>query len=484
MTSSNVSNILIKVNQIDVSQNGDKLSVSKNNGLFENTLKNVADIKKVDVKPNSTDSDKQVESSRGNMEISSSRKEIKEDVPEDGKEQIVEKIEEVVEEIQDSIKEEFDVTDEDIQLAMENLGLTVIDLLDPQKLVELVTEITGEADSIALVMNDEFANVLDVATKLTNQLFEETNASFTEIKELFNQINTNVENVEPKFDMSDEQVVDINLIDDNESLKISEARVEIQTQVASNPKNTDVYETKESVVQNDMTTVSDKPVVEVKQSETNNQEDAFTGGQNENEKSLTNNRPSVQEESIFSNQLVNPMEQKPQLQFTPTQEVILPSGESIHASEIANQLIEHAKVLNTAESTTMEMTLNPEGLGKIFVEVTQKGDEIVAKIFTENEAVKHALESQMATLRTDMNQNATKVTSIEVSVGTHEFERNLEENGDGSSKQNGNNNEQASGRRGRIDLNSLDDMGDIFSDEEMLIAQMMKDNGNSLDFMA
>ncbi len=38
----------------------------------------------------------------------------------------------------------------------------------------------------------------------------------------------------------------------------------------------------------------------------------------------------------------------------------------------------------------MEMILNPEGLGKIAMEVVQKGDEVVAKLFTESEAVKNA----------------------------------------------------------------------------------------------
>ena len=162
----------------------------------------------------------------------------------------------------------------------------------------------------------------------------------------------------------------------------------------------------------------------------------------------------------------------------------LPTGESVKASDIVNQFIEQARVLTTNESTTMELTINPEGLGKIFLEVTQKGNEITAKIFTENDAVKQALESQMANLRTEFNQNSTKVTSIEVSVGTHEFERNLDENARQDSQREEQAREQSSRRRGRIDLNSLDELSGLMSDEEMLIAQMMRDNGGTLDFMA
>jgi flagellar hook-length control protein FliK len=131
----------------------------------------------------------------------------------------------------------------------------------------------------------------------------------------------------------------------------------------------------------------------------------------------------------------------------------------------------------------MKMTLNPEGLGKIFLEVTQKGNEITAKIFTENDAVKNALESQMANLRLETNQGNTKVTSIEVSVGTHEFEKNLEENPQGDQRREEQTNQTQKKTRG-INLNSLDDLSGLMSEEDLLIAQMMKDNGNTLDFQA
>ena len=105
-------------------------------------------------------------------------------------------------------------------------------------------------------------------------------------------------------------------------------------------------------------------------------------------------------------------------------------------------------------------------------------------IFTENDAVKQALENQMANLKLELNQNSTKVTSIEVSVGTHEFERNLEQNARDESRREEQMSKQSSKRNSRINLNSLDELSGIMSEEDMLIAQMMKDNGNTLDFQA
>ncbi|MBP5596559.1 MAG: flagellar hook-length control protein FliK [Pseudobutyrivibrio sp.] len=193
---------------------------------------------------------------------------------------------------------------------------------------------------------------------------------------------------------------------------------------------------------------------------------------------VTHEAPKAHEGVVFG-------QQEAPIEFSVEQEVVtLPTGETVRAESIVNQLVEQAKVLTDAESTTMEMTLNPEGLGKIFMEVTQKGDVITARIFTENDAVKQALENQMATLRTELNQNSTKVTSIEVSVGAHEFERNLEQNARDESRREEQMSKQSSKRNSRINLNSLDELSGIMSEEDMLIAQMMRDNGNTLDFQA
>jgi flagellar hook-length control protein FliK len=177
-------------------------------------------------------------------------------------------------------------------------------------------------------------------------------------------------------------------------------------------------------------------------------------------------------------------ENRTQVQFIPEEQIVyLPSGETVTAEKIVSQLVEQARILNEAETTTMEMTLNPEGLGKIYMEVTQKGDEITARIFTENDAVKQALEAQMANMKVEMNQSSTKVTSIEVSVGTHEFERNLEEDAKGEERREEQSN-NSQGRSSKINLNNMDELSGLMSEEDILIAQMMKDNGNTLDFQA
>ena len=483
MTSSNVSNLLIQVSQIDMSAVNDKMTVSKDKGLFEDTLKNVAgsgnpvDIKQAEPTKNTLDN-KPFESGAIAKSVA--------DRPENGQtadsSQVAEKVEAVAEEIKDVIKDELDITDEELEKAMETLGLTILDLFNPQSLAQLVTEITGEIDSVALLMNDSFKNILDNVSTLTNQLLDDLKISFEEVKEIvlpeLKSENLEINEELVKVDLPTENPSKLEeVLDDNQNLNPVEPQVVLTEQI----KPTEGENVKP---QQNIQTDINNPVEMKPQVDDNNNSSKQEFDFSKNAKTA-NDTPKVTHEAhvVHENMVVG--QQEAAIEYSVEQEVVtLPTGETVRAESIVNQLVEQAKVLTDAESTTMEMTLNPEGLGKIFMEVTQKGDVITAKIFTENDAVKQALENQMATLRTELNQNSTKVTSIEVSVGAHEFERNLEQNARDESRREEQMSKQSSKRNSRINLNSLDELSGIMSEEDMLIAQMMKDNGNTLDFQA
>ena len=166
------------------------------------------------------------------------------------------------------------------------------------------------------------------------------------------------------------------------------------------------------------------------------------------------------------------------------------STSQIDVQRMITDIVDQAKVTITEEVKTMEMVLNPEHLGKLFMEVSTKDGQISAKIYTENEAVKTALENQLVVFKENMNQQGMKIDAVEVSVGTHEFERNLEERASDEERRDAENfmqqeqNNQKNGRMRNIDLNNLDNLQGLMSEEEQLVAQIMKDNGNSVDYMA
>ena len=97
--------------------------------------------------------------------------------------------------------------------------------------------------------------------------------------------------------------------------------------------------------------------------------------------------------------------------------------------------------------------------------------------------VKEALEAQVATLRENLNQSGVKVDAIEVTVASHEFERNLDQNHKREEEE-GAHQEEMSKHRRNINLSSLDELSGLMTEEEQLVAQIMKDNGNSVDLTA
>jgi flagellar hook-length control protein FliK len=68
-------------------------------------------------------------------------------------------------------------------------------------------------------------------------------------------------------------------------------------------------------------------------------------------------------------------------------------------------------------------------------------------------------------------------------VASHEFERNLEQNAKGEEQQ-GERNQEQNSRRRSISLSSLDELSGVMSEEEALVAQIMRDNGNTVDLTA
>ena len=72
--------------------------------------------------------------------------------------------------------------------------------------------------------------------------------------------------------------------------------------------------------------------------------------------------------------------------------------------------------------------------------------------------------------------------AIEVTIASHEFERNLEQNQQNPSGQQEEEARQASRRN--INLNSLDELEGALSEEENLVAQIMSEQGNSVNLTA
>lgn len=157
---------------------------------------------------------------------------------------------------------------------------------------------------------------------------------------------------------------------------------------------------------------------------------------------------------------------------------------SIDTMDLLEQVAEQIRVNVSEGTSSMEMQLNPENLGKVYVNISSKEGVIHAQLAASNEAVRAALETQVADLRQNLNQAGVKVDAVEVTVASHEFEKNLEQNQESEKQQGERQQEQSGGRRRNLNLSSLDGLSGLMTEEETLAAQMMRENGNSMDVTA
>ena len=140
--------------------------------------------------------------------------------------------------------------------------------------------------------------------------------------------------------------------------------------------------------------------------------------------------------------------------------------------------MDHMNIRLTAETTELDMQLQPETLGTLQIKISAKEGIMTAQFTTASETVKGVLESQMIQLQQQLEQQNIKVEAIEVTVQSHAFESALEKGNEHQASEE----ETKKNRTRRIDLLSLDGTTELES-EEQLLAEMMEANGNTVDYL-
>ena len=155
------------------------------------------------------------------------------------------------------------------------------------------------------------------------------------------------------------------------------------------------------------------------------------------------------------------------------------------AREIISMVAEQVKLRVSEQITEMEIQLNPANLGKLNLQVASREGVITAQITTTNEDVRAALELQAMALKEELNQQGLKVEAVDVSVSSHEFERNLEQDQQQNADEEAYKEQLHKGTRKSIDLKELtmDDLSEM-SEAEMIQIDMMNRRGNRMNLMA
>ena len=374
---------------------------------------------------------------------------------EENTETVEEELEQKAEELVEEIARELGVTVEDVEKVLEELGISMAGLFDKENLTQVIVVLSGAEDVTQIVMDEElFAQVNNLLGKMEEMLSEVSENCDVTVEELMEYVKTEEFNSEFKMENSEVEVLEAENVENETELKET-IKVEVETTEETSETKTDntvkvtEFETSESTSGHTERDMSHS------QAETNHQ--FLTNVASDN--NLQNVALSVE----------NGLNQY----FT------------YEAREIMQQILDYIKVSVKPDMTSLQMQLNPEELGTLQIEVSNKNGMLTAQFTTQDENVKAIIEGQLIQLKENLNEQGLKVQAVEVTVASQQFDRNLDKNGNEGTTQQENPNAPKKQIR-RINLNELDMEEDLegADDAIRIAADMMARNGNTIDFMA
>lgn len=396
-------------------------------------------------------------------------------------EQYEEPYEELEDAVKDVLKKKLNVTEEELLQAMEVLGITFGDLLQGNGLTDLMLQLTGGESMTELLFDANIQELMHEVDALVSQFADQMNLTPEELEMVIQQLDANAEAVGEVMQSQAEETV----IGDTAENAVDA----IQTENASEHENVQVVKETEVLFQQqeDGAAVSENSQLTEQNGNSQNdmaQTEEFT---EQNDSSLEKMK---QNDSSLEIDTKNDTSQAQQVTYQTVQNTTNALGEEVvqvveqtfvDVEDIMNQITEFTRVTIGENQSSLEMQLNPEHLGKIYLQLSSKDGVITAQISAQNEAVRQALENQVSVLKENLNQQGLKVEAVEVTIASHEFEQNLESNQQQMEERQENNSQKS---RRFITAEALDEMTESVSEEESLAARIMRENGNSMDVTA
>ena len=400
---------------------------------------------------------------------------------------LAEEISEITNQIVDKIKSEFEVTDEEIEEAMEVLGLTIADLTKPAELRNLLMELTGTSDSIELLTNVELYDSVKEVTDFASNLFTEVAKDFSlSTEQLTEMINT--ESFEEALNEVDVSVTSNEAETEADAEVVSEVTVDKTTDAALAFENSDKANANETkpVESNNSNESEEVPIDTEKKApdkiekpesfaQSNLMNDEAMNVRSEDRKNFnfdsSNNQDlSLGQTGTVTNQTVNTVGD--------IVETVTSYTTGTDTDNIMRQVTDYVKVHISDDVTKMEIELHPASLGTVNMQINSQNGQITAHLTVQNELVKSVLETQMIKLQETFDEQGTKVSAIEVTVA--EYSLNSQSDNNYSEERNGR--DYGSKKKG-INLNEIGSLDEL-DEEEQLEAKVMEMNGSSVNYTA
>ena len=400
---------------------------------------------------------------------------------------LAEEISEITNQIVDKIKSEFEVTDEEIEEAMEVLGLTIADLTKPTELRNLLMELTGTTDSIELLTNVELYDSVKEVTDFASNLFTEVAKDFSlSTEQLTEMINT--ESFEEALNEVDVSVTSNEAETEADAEVVSEVTVDKTTEQALAFENSDKANANETkpVESNNSNESEEVPIdTEKKAPDKIEKPESFTQSSLMNDEAMnerSENRKSFNFDSSKNQEFTFNQTQAVTNQTVNTVgdivETVTSYTTGADTDNIMRQVTDYVKVHISEDVTKMEIELHPASLGTVNMQINSQNGQITAHLTVQNELVKSVLETQMIKLQETFDEQGTKVSAIEVTVA--EYSLNSQSDNNYSEERNG---KSYGSKKKGINLNEIGSLDEL-DEEEQLEAKVMEMNGSSVNYTA
>lgn len=376
---------------------------------------------------------------------------------------------EITNEITNEVRDILGVDDETLANAMTALGFSALDLLDTSNLAKLVLTINGSSEFTDLLTDENMMNQLNSLIDVVENInWEELTGMSKE------DFATALANSTQQSDIEDENLM--TTVSDGETFSVvqedtPDRQVNVQTDVSDNMTD----------AKQDVTVVVEK-----------NQNEAEPGSAQTDSDAGKNMSEEIAESTVSDDDAVSSRQTNVQNNFIQNMEQTAVNVEQTQSArpdtvrmqqmvDIVNQVVEKIKVSLGTESTSMEMQLNPEHLGKVLLNVSSKNGMMTAVFSVQSEEAKAALESQMFTLRENLELRELKVDAVEVNVSDFDFSRSDQAMDGGQSKA-----DDGNGKQMKFDFgdDSSDESAISNEEKEAVRKQVMRDNGSQIDFTA
>ena len=261
---------------------------------------------------------------------------------------------------------------EELKAVLQSLDMDVGDLSDRNNVAQLILSLNGTDDISSMLVDNGMLEAFNELNGFMEEMLEANGMDADAFKAFVQNFNLNVKNENVEEEITDEAAGEI---------------------------------TDEAADENVPVMKESGPEITV----TDNRESSESGMLSESEKSAEPVRNDFKE-----GQVATAVENF--IQHLEITEEVSETESATNFREIVFQVVEKIKVALNTDSTSLEMRLNPENLGRVSINITSKAGVMTAQINTENRQAKEAIESSLQILKENIEAKGIKVEAVEVRI--------------------------------------------------------------------